>query len=102
MRESQHFAVDVLLIALDELLPDVRSHLLDVVLQQLHVAENVVVYALQHIGAATRVGVNLIGVVDQSRPQRLDVHYFTVYVKMRHYVFQSIIHALYFSILPQR
>jgi len=50
----------------------VGSHDLDVVLQQVHVLEDGVVDALQHIVGRITIGHDVIGVVDESIAKRLD------------------------------
>ena len=73
-QEAQHLAVDVFLATRLELAADVVRYGFDVPLQPVHVAEDAMVDALQHI--VGRVGLarrHPIGVVYQARPQGADI-----------------------------
>ena len=84
--ELQHFTVDVIGAAGFQLAADVGRHYLDVVLQQVHVLENGVVNALQHIvGRAITIGDDVIGVVDEAVTQGLDFLDLACYLKLCQY-----------------
>ena len=63
----EHLAVDVRSLLLFQLLADVGRHGINVGLQHLHVLEDGMVDALQHVVGLIRfLGCHFIGVVDQT------------------------------------
>ena len=90
-KEMEHAAVNVGGSLGFELAAQVACHGRDVALQSVHVGENMVVYALQHIiGCIGTFGRDLIGVVDQAGAERLYFGYFTFDGEMLHNVVESI------------
>ena len=72
--EAQHFPVDVCRALLREFLADVRGDGIDVAHHHIHIGEDVVVDALQHIVRLVLFGsLNFVGVVDESLAKRLNL-----------------------------
>ena len=79
----QHLAVNVVGAFCFQFAAYVRGHYLNVVLKQVHVLENGIVDALQHIvGPIATLGNDVIGVVNESVAQRLDFLDGTFYLKL--------------------
>ena len=81
--ELQYLAVNVVGIAGFQPAADVCRHHLDVVLQQVHVLENGVVDALEHIIGRCALGNHMVSVIDESVAQRLNALDHTLYFKLR-------------------
>ena len=72
--EAQDASVDVGCSFCGKLLPNVCGHCVDVAHHHVHIGEDVVVHALQHVVGFVRLGsLNFIGVVDESFAQRLNL-----------------------------
>ena len=74
--EGEHLAVYVVSALLFELLADVGSYFLDIVLQEIYIGEDRVVDALENIvWCIIFYGCHLVGVIDESITERLYLIY---------------------------
>ena len=74
--EGENLAVDIVSALFFELLADVGSYFLDIVLQEIYIGEDRVVDALENIvWCIVFYGCHLVGVIDESITERLNLVY---------------------------